>query len=76
VTAKLDPAAHTVRTIPARLAKLKKDPWAGFAEARQHLPELKGTAPAPSAEKPRTASRVVVARKPTPRKSRVRRTEN
>jgi bifunctional non-homologous end joining protein LigD len=68
VTAKLDPAAHTVLTVPRRLAKLKTDPWAGFADARQHLPALQaaGTGEA------RAAGRVVVARKPKPRASRGR----
>ena len=39
VTARLDPAAFTVLTVPARLAKLRADPWRGFAEAEQRLPE-------------------------------------
>ena len=39
VTARLDPAAFTVVTVPARLAKLRADPWRGFAEAEQRLPE-------------------------------------
>ena len=35
VTPKLDPQAFTVHTVPARLAKLRADPWDGFAAARQ-----------------------------------------
>jgi bifunctional non-homologous end joining protein LigD len=62
VTAKLDPGAFTLRTVPGRLAKLKTDPWAGFDDLKQHLPELK----APAA--PRAQGSVVVARKPKPRK--------
>jgi bifunctional non-homologous end joining protein LigD len=38
VTEKLDPQSFTLRTIPARLAKLKTDPWADFAKAAQPLP--------------------------------------
>ncbi len=62
VTEKLDPAAYTVLTVPARLAKLKNDPWDGFAAARKRLPDLEAT---PT----RTADKVVVARKPKPRKA-------
>jgi bifunctional non-homologous end joining protein LigD len=37
----LDPSAFTVRTVPARLKRLKVDPWGAFAEAdHQHLPDL------------------------------------
>ena len=38
VTAKLDPAAFTVMTVPARLARLRTDPWTGFADIAQRLP--------------------------------------
>ena len=37
VTDKLDPQAFTIHTVPARIAKLKADPWAGFGDARQSL---------------------------------------
>ncbi|MGH7088692.1 MAG: hypothetical protein ACREFQ_07300, partial [Stellaceae bacterium] len=30
--------AFTVRTAPERLRKLKRDPWVGFAEAKQQIP--------------------------------------
>jgi bifunctional non-homologous end joining protein LigD len=39
VTAKLDPAAFTIATVPQRLAKQKRDPWAGFDATDQHLPK-------------------------------------
>jgi bifunctional non-homologous end joining protein LigD len=35
---KLDPAAFNLRTLPARLAALKRDPWAGIDATRQRLP--------------------------------------
>ncbi len=35
---KLDVTAWTLKTVPGRLAKLRADPWAGFAEADQRLP--------------------------------------
>jgi len=38
-TAKLDPAAFTIATVPQRLAKQKRDPWAGFDATDQHLPK-------------------------------------
>lgn len=38
VTARLDPAAFTIGTVPARLRSLKADPWAGFADADQAVP--------------------------------------
>jgi bifunctional non-homologous end joining protein LigD len=40
VTAKLDPAAFTLRNTPQRLAKQKRDPWEGFDTARQPLPRM------------------------------------
>ena len=38
VTAKLDPAAFTIASLPQRLARQKRDPWAGFDAAGQTLP--------------------------------------
>ncbi len=39
VTPKLDPAAFNVLTVPKRLARLRADPWEGFAAAARPLPE-------------------------------------
>jgi bifunctional non-homologous end joining protein LigD len=33
----LDPSSFTVRTVPARLARLRKDPWADYWTSRQKL---------------------------------------
>jgi bifunctional non-homologous end joining protein LigD len=41
VTPKLDPAAFTVATVPALLARQKKDPWEGFAASARPLPAAK-----------------------------------
>lgn len=40
VTAGLGLAAFNLRSVPARLARQKTDPWAGFAAAARPLPEL------------------------------------
>ena len=38
VSGKLDPGAFTLQSVPRRLARLRKDPWAGFAATAQELP--------------------------------------
>jgi DNA ligase D len=38
VTAALDPTAFTVNTVPARLARLRADPWTELLAVRQRLP--------------------------------------
>jgi bifunctional non-homologous end joining protein LigD len=38
VSPDLDLEAFTLRTVPARLAGLKADPWEGFEAARRPLP--------------------------------------
>jgi bifunctional non-homologous end joining protein LigD len=40
LTPKLDPKAFTIRTVPARIARQRTDPWAGMIEVRQRLPDL------------------------------------
>jgi bifunctional non-homologous end joining protein LigD len=69
VTPALDPAAFTVLTVPERVRKQKRDPWAGFAEVDQALPDLQarpaGKASAPAARPPGGA-RIVVANRPKP----------
>jgi len=37
LTPKLDPAAFTLQTVPARLRRQKSDPWAGYFAAKQRL---------------------------------------
>ncbi|MFL5408846.1 MAG: DNA ligase D [Myxococcales bacterium] len=37
--ARLDPASFTVQTVPRRLARLRKDPWADYFRSRQRLTE-------------------------------------
>lgn len=44
LTSSLDPAAFTIGTVPARLERLRKDPWAGMANVRQRLRPLRSRA--------------------------------
>ncbi|MBV9784073.1 MAG: DNA ligase D [Acidisphaera sp.] len=70
VTPKLDPSAFTVRTVPDRLARLRKDPWAEFEAVNQRLPDL-AARPAAGAGKPKPAkgkSSIVIASRPRPRR--------
>ena len=46
VTAKLNPAAYNILTVPARLSSQKADPWEGFGTTVQHLPALPTSASA------------------------------
>ncbi|MCO6419009.1 DNA ligase D [Siccirubricoccus sp. KC 17139] len=39
VNAKLDPQAFTIATVPPRLARQKRDPWAGMESLDQRLPK-------------------------------------
>ena len=57
----LNPGSFTLTTIPARLKRMTKDPWHGFAELAQHLPE---------AEAPRSR-RLPAAKQEAPRKSSI-----
>jgi bifunctional non-homologous end joining protein LigD len=62
VKAGLKPAAFTVMTVPARLKRMKKDPWLGFAALAQKLPET---------EAPRPRRTGPVAKPAAPRKSSI-----
>jgi len=68
VTPKLDLQAFTLNTVPARLAKLKTDPWEDFERQRRPLPVVPKK---PS--RPKTAARsagkatIVTAPPPKPR---------
>ncbi len=42
VTQKLDPARFTLRTVPDRLKRQRRDPWEGFTEAARKLPQEDG----------------------------------
>jgi len=69
VTTKLDPTAFTLRNTPQRLARQKRDPWAGFETARQPLPALAEEAPkASSGSKSKGSSVIVTAAKPKRRR--------
>ena len=61
VKAGLDPASFTVTTVPARMKRMKKDPWQGFADLAQRLPEAEAPRPKP----------VPVAKPEAPRKSSI-----
>jgi bifunctional non-homologous end joining protein LigD len=39
LAAGVDPSAFTIRTVPARMHRQKKDPWDGYTELRQAVPE-------------------------------------
>jgi len=67
VTPGLDPSAFTMLTVPGRLAKLKDDPWDGFRDARQMLPELAIPGTGDAEAKSRGGASIVVARRPGPR---------
>jgi bifunctional non-homologous end joining protein LigD len=78
VTPKLDPAAYTVRTVPERLTRLKTNPWDGFGDTGQRLPDLvskqtpaaENTAPAASTSATARKGKpvIVVASKPKSRR--------
>ena len=38
LTASLDPCDYTIRTVPAKIARQKADPWAQMLEVKQRLP--------------------------------------
>jgi bifunctional non-homologous end joining protein LigD len=39
VTTKLDPQAFTIMTVPARLKRLRSEPWQGYDSLDQSIPE-------------------------------------
>jgi bifunctional non-homologous end joining protein LigD len=76
VNAKLDPSRFTLRTVPERIAGLRTDPWRGFFELDQRLPDLapagqKATVatdrPAPPSSESGPRPRIVYARQPRKR---------
>jgi bifunctional non-homologous end joining protein LigD len=67
VTPKLDPSSFTLKTVPARLQKLRRPPWSDFDKSAHPLPQpaRKPVAPAQQpASPPAGRSRIVVARAP------------
>jgi bifunctional non-homologous end joining protein LigD len=54
----LDPSAFTVRTVPARLRRLRRLPWVMFAEVDQRLPEFAPAQRAVTATQVRSRSAV------------------
>jgi bifunctional non-homologous end joining protein LigD len=66
VKAGLNPAGFTVTTIPARLKRMKKDPWQGFGDLTQRLPDAEAPrrrpAPIAKAEAPRKSTIVYAPR--------------
>jgi bifunctional non-homologous end joining protein LigD len=70
VTEKLDPAMFTLRSVPERLGKLAFDPWAGFRELHQPLPDLaRQTAPLRPAGGRRAGKAVTVKAPQTKRRA-------
>ncbi|WP_428491098.1 DNA ligase D [Rhodopila sp.] len=68
VTAKLDPGAFTLNTVPGRLAKLTADPWADFERERRRLPgPAQGEAKPKRAVRPTGAAKIVTAKTPKQR---------
>ena len=72
VKPQLDPGAFTVRTVPKRLEKQKRDPWLDWVKVDQGLPNLKAErisvakTPAAHAKPHPGGARIVVAQKPKP----------
>jgi bifunctional non-homologous end joining protein LigD len=65
----LNPAGFTVTTIPARLKRMKQDPWHGFGDISQHLPEAKAAGPRkPAAAKPEAPRKSSIVYAPRPKR--------
>jgi bifunctional non-homologous end joining protein LigD len=68
VTRKIDPAKFTLRTVPERLARLRSDPWTGYATTRQRLPDLGDKPAAPKPSSPRRTGKSVIVNAAKPRR--------
>jgi bifunctional non-homologous end joining protein LigD len=68
VTEKLDPAIFTLRSVPHRLGKPYSDPWAGFRELRQLLPDLARRSALRRPAVSRRAGKAVTAEMPQPKR--------
>ncbi len=64
VTPQLDPAAFTIRTVPDRIGRLRKAPWAGFDTLDQRLPERKAARP----DKPPAPGGARIVHAPAPKR--------
>jgi bifunctional non-homologous end joining protein LigD len=64
VNGRLDPLKFTLRTVPERLARQRKDPWEGFRWLRQQLPNLTEQSVPPGRASPRKQEVIVAAAKP------------
>ncbi|MBV8525493.1 MAG: DNA ligase D [Acetobacteraceae bacterium] len=74
VVPQLDPAAFTLRTVPDRIDKLGDDPWRGFFETKQSIPDFgarhnRSDEDRPSDANRRRSSAVVYAPKPRSRRT-------
>ena len=67
VTPKLDLQAHTIKTVPDRLAKLKADPWADFEASRRRLPSAP-TEPAKARPAPKPAGKATIVTAKAPKR--------
>jgi bifunctional non-homologous end joining protein LigD len=68
VDRRLDPAKFTIRSMADRLARLRADPWEGFASMRQRLPDLAGSPQAPKRGAPRAAKKTVIVQAARPKR--------
>ncbi len=71
VTPKLDLGGFTMRTVPARLGKLRADPWADFEAARRSLPAApQQAAVGDGTHRPAGKATIVTAKAPKARAKR------
>jgi bifunctional non-homologous end joining protein LigD len=66
VTQDLDPATYNLHSIPARLARMRHDPWREFDSSRRVLPDLAQESAADTPDRTRRsgATAIVTARRP------------